>query len=441
MAINGSTGYTTLAQAQAAVDAANAKARASQKPVTPADQAQLAALVQKGDFANAWKYAASFGNAMDVSKAGTNPQAVTGAANQFLGNNAGTGNSPYTASSVSTANPLIQMLETPAGLQKLAPGMKWTPQSISSFYTSATPVWNSNILGKNSEAALWGDPTKLAADAASNMSQYGAMPDISRFGGMQPKDSFIDKATTIATRAAPVIALGVMTGGLGAALGPGVAAGATAGAAGGAATTAYGAYAADKPITLGGIGKGAAVGALTGGIQGSGIAKTGTGALTNMGVNPTIANGLVKGGIGAGIGAAGGALTGTGAGRGAVVGGVSGAAQGLAGSATGMPAVGQGAGILAGTLAGKYIAPAAPKPTLPAPAPAPVAQPAKVPAPVVAPPKATGTQGLPAPAPTTNLGSYSGMGYAPRTEVQNPVPNYATYGQGPEAQFFKPAGT
>jgi hypothetical protein len=77
--------------------------------------------------------------------------------------------------------------------------------------------------------------------------------------------------------------------------------------------------------------------------------------------------------------------------------------------------------------------------------------------PIATPAKATTTQGMPTlPAaqpqpsytPPTNVGTYSGyngsttgLGYAPRQEANMSGTDWATYGQGPEQQFFQPAGT
>lgn len=217
------------------------------------------------------------------------------------------------------------------------------------------------------------------------------------------------------------------------------------GAGAGAAGTAASDVVHNQPLTWGSVGKGALVGGVTGGLgYGAGPLVS---SLQDAGAPSWLASGLVKGGIGAGVGAVGGALSGYGAGNGALVGGIGGATSGAIGSAAGNPQLGGVAGTIAGTLAGKYLT-SPPTPKLPS-------------APGTAPPTATGTQGLPslpggpsgpppslpggAPAPgappPTNIGSYSGYGYAPRQQVQNPVSDYSTYGQGPEAQFFQPAGT
>lgn len=217
--------------------------------------------------------------------------------------------------------------------------------------------------------------------------------------------------------------LGAGAGTLGGAVGTGIGAGAVG--------TAAGDVINNKPLTLGSVGKGAALGALSGGLGYA--ASPATSALTSAGVNPTLANGIVKGAVGAGVGALGSKVSGGSAANGALVGGLGGAAAGALGSATGSPTLGTVGGTIAGNLANKYLT-SSPTPAAPA---KPV---------TTAPPTATATGGMGMPTlPTTlgntpstggtNIGSYSGYGYAPRTQL-NPNVNYATYGQGPEAQFF-----
>lgn len=183
------------------------------------------------------------------------------------------------------------------------------------------------------------------------------------------------------------------------------------------------------------VGKAALLGGIAGGL--GSLAKPAVGALSGT-VGDTAANAIVKGGIGAGVGALGSTLSGGSPGHGALVGGLSGAASGAVGSATGSPILGTVGGTIAANLANKYAPPpsVAPKPVVAAPAavPKPTATAGNVlpTLPGAAPPP---TAASPAAAPPTNIGSYSGYGYAPRTQT-NPNIDYANYGQGPEAQFF-----
>lgn len=220
---------------------------------------------------------------------------------------------------------------------------------------------------------------------------------------------------------APAIAAGVggagaAAGGAGVAGSVGTGIGAIAGDAGaGALTGAVGSGLEGKNI-----GEGALIGAVGGGLGAA--AQPLVTDLTGAGVNPTVASGLVKGGVGAGVGALGGAITGQGAGNGALVGGLSGAANGVTSNLTGSTALGGVAGTIAGLGAQTLTSP--------------------VSVPTLSPSTATSLAALPTDpnAGTTNIGSYSGYGYQPRQEVQNPVANYATYGQGPEASFFQNVG-
>jgi hypothetical protein len=220
-------------------------------------------------------------------------------------------------------------------------------------------------------------------------------------------------------------------------------------AAAGAATGALSAGAVDsitgRPMTLGSIGKGAATGAISGGLGYA--ASPATGALSNAtGLSAPASSALVKGAVGAGVGALGSAIRGGNISTGALTGGVGGALNGAVGNATGSSQLGNVAGTIGGTVAGRLAQPSAP--TMQAP-------PAQSP-----PTMSTAMQGMPSLPPVAgmpstaypanmpsaasspaNIGSYSGYGYAPRQEVQNPVQDYSTYGQGPEAQFFKPQGT
>lgn len=272
------------------------------------------------------------------------------------------------------------------------------------------------------------DPTTGQVNVLNYSPQQQAfLKQIQTSNWTQPNgfDSFMSKALPVVTAA-----------GLGAAFGP-VAAqaiGAGAGTVGAGATTGAISGASQAALTGQNVGKGALIGGALGGI-GQGVANTGvgkaaTGALGNIGVPAPLATGIVKGAVGAGLGAATGAATGSGAAKGALTGGASGFTSGVIGNVTNSPVLGQVSGTIAGNLANKYLAPTTPPKASPPPSS------------VVAPPASAGTAQLPSlpTAPATNIGSYSGYGYQPRTQA-NPNINYATYGQGPEAQFFQNVGS
>jgi hypothetical protein len=261
---------------------------------------------------------------------------------------------------------------------------------------------------------------------------------------LQP-ESTIDKimqAVSLGASIAPIAALtggaaaGALGGGTLGTIGGGVVGGATAGAESGLLT---------QGTAGGAIGKGA----LAGGIAG-GVGAAATPLVSGLGdqiynVNPgwvssdtadALAGGIVKGGIGASMGAL------SGGSNGALVGGIGGATAGAVSGETGNSQLGQVSGTIAGGLANKYL-------TTPPSAPAPIQAPAAVPAaqantqqilPTLS-GTATTTQG-----PTGNIGPYSGyqgstagLGYAPRQEANMSNVDWATYGQGPEQQFFQPA--
>jgi hypothetical protein len=229
------------------------------------------------------------------------------------------------------------------------------------------------------------------------------------------------------------VAVGLTTGGIGAGLGAALAPalGTIGGAAAGAGIAGAGAGALQAYGTGNNIGKSALTGGALGAVGGAlsaGVGSQASGALNNAtGIGPVASSALTKGAIGAGVGALGGELTGGNVGRDALLGGASGAASGAVGTATGSPALGQISGTIAGLGASTL---------LPSKG---VSVPTTVPG---APTAASSLSALPTDpnAGPTNIGSYSGYGYAPRQQVQNPVSNYATYGQGPEANFFQPAG-
>jgi hypothetical protein len=258
--------------------------------------------------------------------------------------------------SSATTDPLLQALESSQGLQELDPSKQWNAQSIQQYYAAfgANPVTQGKqagtadagqSLGKN-PYGLWGDPSKVASDAQTNINTQGdnSAPDIERFAGAKPTTSFLGKyGTDIAALAATALSFGVAAPALAGALAAdGIASGLAAGAIAGGVVGAGNAAAIDaitgKPVTLGSVAGGA-----LGGAAGGGLTGLAGGAINNAtGLGNTISTGIA----GAGIGAARGALTGGNVGLGALTGGIGGAVQGsgVAGqlkgglsSATGLP--------------------------------------------------------------------------------------------------------
>lgn len=424
------TGYQTLAQAQAAADAANKAAiAAGQKPVGDADYAQLISDLNSGNYGGAWGYASGFGNAVANQEAGVNPMYGV---NNFA-NNGVTGSSQYTLNpGTMQANPLIEDLINGSSLNTLDPSLNWSQAQEDAFYSAATPYYNPDLLGTN-PSGQWGDPTKLAADGTTNYNA-GYNPNFEQFAGAVPKEGFLDKAGDIVDTYGPSLIAAAATAGaaapLGAALGLG--SGALASGVGGALVGA-GTGALNAAGQGGNIGQSALLGGITGGLGGasSGLingASEGIGDFTGLSgsITDPLAAGLVKGGIGAAVGAGGAALTGNNVSNGAITGGASGAASGAVGNLTGSPIAGGIAGTIAGAGAGTLLNNATGN--QPATGGGTPAQ------------TSTALQALPTDpnAGPTNIGSYSGYGYAPRQQIQNPVSNYATYGQGPEANFFSP---
>lgn len=420
-----SGGFQTLAQAQAAAAAANATSQklANDLPVSDADYAQLTSYLNSGNYSGAWGYAAGFGNASTNLSAGANPLAgVNNIANQ-------TGNSsPYSLNGAPQANPLINDLINGSDLNTLDPSLAagWTPQSEAAFYSAATPYYNPNVLGTNPYGS-WGDPSKLAADGTAN-ANAGYAPNFEQFAGAVPGDSGLEKIGSPLIQGLDQYGLPIIAGVVASeipGLGP-IAAGAVSGLAGSATSD----FVNNAPITLGSLGKGALTGAATAGVANAASGLTnnlseGIGDYTGLSGATTdaIASGLVKGGAGAAIGAGGAALSGQNVGNGAITGGAAGAASGAIGSLSGSPVAGSVAGTIAGAGAGSLLGPS--NPSMPS---------------LGSSPGSSSLQALPA-NPNgggTNIGSFSGYGYAPRQQVQNPVSNYNTYGQGPEANFFTP---
>jgi hypothetical protein len=237
-----------------------------------------------------------------------------------------------------TTDPLLQALESSQGLQELDPTKKWDASSIQQYYSAfgansvttgtqagtadAGESWGKNPYG------TWGDPTKIAADAQTNISTQGdnSAPDLQRFVGARPTTSFLGKyGADIAALAATALSFGVAAPALAGALAAdGIASGLAAGAIAGGVMGGVNTLAVDaitgKPITAGGFLGGALSGAAGGGL--TGLAG---GAINDAtGLGSTVSTGLA----GAGIGAGKAALTGGNVGLGALTGGIGGAVQG-----------------------------------------------------------------------------------------------------------------
>lgn len=433
-----SDGYDTLAQAQAAVTAANATSAklANDQPVSQADYDQLTSYLNSGNYSGAWGYAAGFGNAAGVETAGANPLAGI---NNFA-NSTGNSSAYGITNETSTANPLIEDLINGGDLNTLDPSLAstWNPTTEAAYYAAATPYYNPDLLGANPYGE-WGDPSKLAADGTAN-ANAGYTPDFERFAGATPSvngGGFLGTLADIAPYGAAAILAAASAGTLAPAIG-GIAGGAAAGAAAGAGSTLSGEILSGGDPSLAAAGKGALTGAITGGIGAAAAPLTNTisegiGDYTGLsgGTTDAIAGGLVKGGLGAAAGAGEAALTGNNVGDGAITGGVSGAASGAVGSLTGSNIAGGIAGTIAGAGAGSLLGNSGSTslPSTPAGSSTPTT------------PASTALQSLPTDPNATNIGSFSGYGYAPRQQVQNPVSDYTTYGQGPEASFFQPQQT
>jgi hypothetical protein len=209
----------------------------------------------------------------------------------------------------------------------------------------------------------------------------------------------------------------------------------TAGTIGAGALTGAGTGALQSALTGTSLGTDVGLGALGGGL--SAAAQPAIGALGDAtGIPAPLAGGIVKGAVGAGVGALGADLTGGNVGNGALVGGIGGATAGVVGGLSGSAALGNAAGTIGSTLAGKYLTGSgAPAPATTTTTPAPTAAAAAAPVMPALPATANTSTG------PTNIGSYSGYGYAPRTYTPPSGINYATYGQGPEANFFTTSGS
>ena len=375
-------------------------------------------------------------------------------------------------------NALLKQLETGQGLSQLVPGKQWSQADMQQYYSAAmdptiahTLVQARDPYNTGQHTTNWGDmnAAKATEDANRNFAQgsYGqapgsAAPDIGQWasqnnvaGGFDQKWA-VPIAAAVAAIAAPY-AIPAIAGAVGTGIGATMAAGALYGGAVGAGTSAIGGT---------DVGKGALTGAIGGGVGAglSGAAGSLKYGLTDIyGVNPMVAQGLTGAATGAIGGAASSVVHGSSPWNAALAGGLSGAAGSAAGSYGSSLAGGNGiistlagdaAGMGAGYLAHKYLtspstpsrgpaAPAAPRapvapgtPVAPGSPGSPGTQPPSGPPPMFA-----GPQPAPGNGPA-NVGSYggfdtSGLGYAPRTQVQPANVDYNNYGAGPEAQFFK----
>jgi hypothetical protein len=237
-----------------------------------------------------------------------------------------------------TTDPLLEVMESGKGLQQFDPGKTWDASSIQQYYnafgansvaqgTQAGTALAGDSLGKN-PYGQWGDPGKFTSDAQANISTQGdnSAPDVMRFAGAKPTQSFMGKyGADIAALALTAVTFGVAAPALAGALAADgamstLAAGAIAGGAAGAASTLGTDAITGKPITWGGVLSGTLGGAAGGGLQG-----LASGAINDAtGLGTTVSGGLA----GAGIGAARSALTGGNIGLGALSGGIGGAVQG-----------------------------------------------------------------------------------------------------------------
>jgi hypothetical protein len=396
-----------------------------------------------------------------------------------------------------TTDPLLADMESAQGLQELDPSIQWNATNTAAYYNALgqNPVYSGQTvkganggtesLGQNPYGD-WGAGAAVTngTDAKANLTQDpNSSPNVSQFAGARPRASFLDKyGADIAAIVATVATAGAGAPALGAALAGSAASDLVNGAEGkltlsgaleGAGMAALGAAVPGASSALnsatgnalGTVGSNALVGAgvgalgskLTGGnplvgaigggaggaIQASGINNTvGQQINSATGLPVSVGAGLSGGALGAGVGAITGSLSGQGAANGALMGGVGGALRAGVGSATGNQTIGNVAGTIGSALAGKYLtsSPAAATAAA-APATATVAA-AKTPTPAAT----TAAQTAPAPTPLfqqpTNIGTYNfnstGLGYQPMSQVNPGITNYATYGQGPEANFFAP---
>jgi hypothetical protein len=326
----------TLGSAFAARQAANLKA---------SDNAALAPLyntvsgdISSGNFLNAFQTAESYDPTLMLSNQGQG-------SNSMLGRSA----IPTTITQQSAVDPITQMLESGSGLSQLDPSKTWSSSDYDSYYTALTDpsVYNSQ-LGANTQGGLWGNAAAASSDATKNYAATpGAAPNVGQYAGARPAQGFDVKYLPGILEG--IIAAGATAGiasGVGAAFGGGLLGGVAGGAAGGVGGSLISSGLQGGPVTLGSLGKAAALGGIGGGV--ASFASPATGALTSAGLPAPLASGLVKGAVGAGVGAIGAGVTGGNVGGAALGGGAGGFLSGAIGNATGSALLGKAASSLGG---------------------------------------------------------------------------------------------
>jgi hypothetical protein len=225
-----------------------------------------------------------------------------------------------------TSDPLLGALENNAAA--LDPNKQWTSAETNNFYSAfdAQGAYHGQqvvgqgggveALGKD-PSGLWGNAASIAngSDAKANETQVGNAPDVARFVGSRPNQSFLSKYGGDIAMLAAAVAAPELIGALAPALGT-IGAGAAVGGGLSAATDAI----TGKPLTAGSL-----LGGALGGAAGAGLTGFAGSAINGAtGLGSTVSSGLA----GAGIGAARTALTGGNVGIGALAGGIGGAVQG-----------------------------------------------------------------------------------------------------------------
>lgn len=225
-----------------------------------------------------------------------------------------------------TTDPLLQALESGTGLQALDPSKKWDASSISQYYAAfdANPVTHGKQSGATAGESWgkdpygqWGDMHNVAGQAALNAGAAGdsSAPDVQRFLGAKPSQSFLSKYGGDIAMLAAAVAAPELIGAIAPAIG-GIGAGAVVGGGLSAATDAI----TGRPLTAGSV-----LGGALGGAAGAGLTGLAGNAINGAtGLGSTVSTGLA----GAGIGAARTAMTGGNIGLSALTGGIGGAVQG-----------------------------------------------------------------------------------------------------------------
>lgn len=446
-------------------------ARTNQKTTVAAQQQAAAAAVQKQQQLIA-QYAPQLRNDLNSGNYADAWKSALGTASQW---------SPNANVNSATTDPLIAALESSQGLQTLDPGLTMNADQMKQYYDAfgqATGgygshagkggTFNANPLGAN-PYGLWGtaaDSTQGLEQQAAVNAQQGNVANIDEFLGARPKKNFFQKygadiaAVALAAVApeligviAPELAGAAGAAGLSTAAGSGALFGGAASAAGLAGSIGAGALvgagsgALEGLIGGGNIGKDALLGGLGGGITQGLNASNITGGAEKA-LSPTLgkigSDVVVHGLEGAGVGALTGAIGGNGAANGAAVGGIGGAISGGIGDATGSQGLGNVGGIIGGVVGNKIAPPNQPAPKATGPSQITTTL-SGLPTPTNTLPTLPGTSGpgtnyQPNPVPGGALNT-AGLGYAPRQEANMSGTDWANYGQGPEKQFFVPAGS